>query len=179
MRWGAAHASVLCDLSPSPTNLRLCLPPRHSPHCLAAGGPGEVSAGGQLTWPVGQNGLCGDMFSAPRDHEAGGRFATEEVGGTYEEGGVMEFKVAITAHHNGRFELKVGGCGGWRGLSGQAVRGKAAAPALVRCSRPELASDSVRPSPAPCPLHRLNICRSARSWRRRWARPGCRRSARS
>lgn len=33
--------------------------------------------------------------------------AAEEVGGTYEEGGVMEVKVGITAHHNGRFEFKV------------------------------------------------------------------------
>lgn len=56
-----------------------------SPHCLAAGGPGRVSNTSLLTWPVGINGFCGDMYykdSTPlevdtnRDHEAGGRFAT-------------------------------------------------------------------------------------------------------
>lgn len=40
------------------------------------GGPGEVSAGSTLVWPVGQAGFCGDMFNGQRDHEAGGRFAT-------------------------------------------------------------------------------------------------------
>jgi len=31
----------------------------------------------------------------------------EEVGGTYVEGSVMEVRVAITAHHNGRFEFRI------------------------------------------------------------------------
>lgn len=60
-----------------------CLPthalPLHhgrSPHCLAAGGPGAVSQNSALTWPDGRAGLCGDMYDGPRDHEAGGRYAT-------------------------------------------------------------------------------------------------------
>lgn len=131
----------------------------YCPHCLAAGGPGQVSGGGSLTWPAGLNGFCGDMYykdgAAPnvdtsRDHEAGGRFATGgraasapgrggclaagraarkragdgdcwcthirtcrrrpcagEIGGTYEEGGVMKVQVGITAHHNGRFGFRI------------------------------------------------------------------------
>ncbi|PSC74252.1 chitin binding domain-containing [Micractinium conductrix] len=88
----------------------------YCPHCLAAGGPGQVSDNGALTWPAGLNGFCGDMYynngnkpqvDTGRDHEAGGRYATEEIGGVYEEGGVMEIKISITAHHNGRFEFKI------------------------------------------------------------------------
>ncbi len=62
------------------------LPPlQYCPHCLSAGGPGDVSDDGRLIWPVGVNGFCGDMYytdgvrpnvNPQRDHEAGGRFAT-------------------------------------------------------------------------------------------------------
>jgi len=57
----------------------------YCPHCLAGGGPGQVSDGGALTWPVGVAGFCGDMYylngqkptiDTQRDHEAGGRYAT-------------------------------------------------------------------------------------------------------
>ena len=64
-----------------------CRSPRrrnYCPHCLAAGGPGQVSQNGLVTWPIGFAGFCGDMFyladgatpDSKRDHEAGGRFAT-------------------------------------------------------------------------------------------------------
>lgn len=88
----------------------------YCPHCLAAGGPGQVSDGNTMSWPAGVNGLCGDMFykdgqkpniDMSRDHEAGGRYATEEVGGVYEEGSTMEIRIGITAHHNGRFQFRI------------------------------------------------------------------------
>ena len=35
------------------------------------------------------------------------RSRADIVGGIYEEGSMMRIKIAITAHHNGRFEFRV------------------------------------------------------------------------
>lgn len=77
------------------------------PQCLPGGGPYAVSGEGSLTWPAGVHGLCGDPYKGPRDHEAGGPFATGDVGGVFEEGTVMPIDVVVTAHHKGRFQFRI------------------------------------------------------------------------
>jgi len=69
-------------------------------------GTGVVSAGG-ATWPEGQHGLCGDPAPSDRPHEAGGRFWTGAVTGTYTEGQVANLTVKLTAHHMGRFGFRI------------------------------------------------------------------------
>ncbi len=79
----------------------------YCPQCLSAGGPSTVS-GGQ-TWPAGNHGLCGDAFSnpTPRNHEAGGKYWTGKVAGTYVEGQVVKFTTVLTAYHKGRLGFRI------------------------------------------------------------------------
>eukprot|EP00889_Picochlorum_renovo_P000940 jgi/Picre1/27970/NNA_000931.t1 len=60
---------------------------------------------GTLQWPLGQHGICGDPYNAPkpRDHEVGGTFyGTGAPVVTYEEGSVIRLEVTVTTNHNGR-----------------------------------------------------------------------------
>lgn len=74
------------------------------PHCLAAGGPGVTFSGGR-TWPDSRHGVCGDPYTGPLDHEAGGKFATNKITGTYVRGQRVGLQVKITAPHGGRFSF--------------------------------------------------------------------------
>lgn len=76
----------------------------YCPHCLAAGGPGLTFEGGRK-WPNSLHGVCGDPHNAPRDHEAGGKFATKVITGRYLRGQTVTLKVKITAPHGGRFSF--------------------------------------------------------------------------
>lgn len=78
----------------------------YCPHCLAAGGPGVTYAGGR-TWPNSKHGVCGDPAAGPLDHEAGGKFATKKITGTYKRGQVVTLRVKLTAPHGGRFSFGV------------------------------------------------------------------------
>lgn len=74
------------------------------PQCLNAGGPSVVFARGR----PGRYGVCGDAWNKPRDHEAGGRFATPpKIAGRYEAGQVFTAKVRLTANHKGRWSLRL------------------------------------------------------------------------
>jgi hypothetical protein len=74
----------------------------YCPHCLAAGGPGVTFAGGRV-WPNSLHGACGDPHTGPLDHEAGGKFATKVITGTYVRGQRVTLRIKITAPHGGRF----------------------------------------------------------------------------
>jgi hypothetical protein len=75
----------------------------YCPHCLAAGGPGKTFEGGGF-WPNSKHGVCGDPHDQPRDHEAGGKFATPpRIAAVYSQGQTITIRVKITAPHGGRF----------------------------------------------------------------------------
>lgn len=78
----------------------------YCPHCLAAGGPGVTFAGGRV-WPNSLHGVCGDPHTGPLDHEAGGKFATKVITGTYAQGQTITLKVQIQAPHGGRFRFGI------------------------------------------------------------------------
>lgn len=78
----------------------------YCPHCLAAGGPGTTYAGGRV-WPNSVHGACGDPAAGPLDHEAGGKFATKVVTGTYVRGQRLTLRVKISAPHGGRFSFGI------------------------------------------------------------------------
>lgn len=78
----------------------------YCPHCLAAGGPGVTYANGRV-WPNAEHGVCGDPAKGPLDHEAGGKFATAKITGTYTQGQRITIRVKITAPHGGRFSFGV------------------------------------------------------------------------
>ena len=76
----------------------------YCPHCLSAGGPGVTYAGGRV-WPKSMHGVCGDPAAGPLDHEAGGKFASKKITGTYVKGQRITVRVTITAPHGGRFSF--------------------------------------------------------------------------
>lgn len=78
----------------------------YCPHCLAAGGP-WVTYGSDRKWPNALHGVCGDPHTGPLDHEAGGKFATKIITGTYVQGQTVTLRVKITAPHGGRFSFGV------------------------------------------------------------------------
>ncbi|XP_041349372.1 uncharacterized protein LOC121368698 [Gigantopelta aegis] len=70
----------------------------------------ELFCGGfQNQWEVhgGKCGLCGDPWQGSRDHEAGGKYATDIIARTYETGETIQVKVDITANHLGWFEFRL------------------------------------------------------------------------
>lgn len=71
------------------------------PHCLNAGGVGEVYATG--SWPNGKHGVCGDPASSDRPHEGGGKY--EQAVGIrvthYNAGDTIVVKGKLTANHLG------------------------------------------------------------------------------
>ena len=76
----------------------------YCPHCLAAGGPGVTYANGRV-WPNSKHGVCGDPHTGPLDHEAGGKFATAKITGTYRRGQRITLRIKLTAPHGGRFSF--------------------------------------------------------------------------
>ncbi len=73
----------------------------YCPWCLNSGGRETVYASGAK-----RQGLCGDAYAAPRDHEVYGKFASPpRLAGTYKAGGVMQVKVTLTANHMGRWSV--------------------------------------------------------------------------
>lgn len=74
------------------------------PHCLNAGGPWLVYSRGRPA----RHGVCGDRWDGPKDHEAGGKFATPpRVAATYLSGQKIVAKVVFTANHRGRWSLRL------------------------------------------------------------------------
>lgn len=77
----------------------------YCPHCFNAGGPGKTYEGG-ATWPNSKHGVCGDPHDLPKDHEAGGKFATPpRIAAVYSQGQIITIRVKITAPHGGRFSF--------------------------------------------------------------------------
>merc|ERR1712151_544462 len=83
------------------------------PHCLQSGGPNAVKAKGGGVWPTrlssGSHGLCGN----PWQHEKESEFKNQrfmkptEVKATLNAGGVVDILVAVNAHHQGHFEVRI------------------------------------------------------------------------
>ncbi len=71
------------------------------PACLNSGGREVVWASGTK-----RQGLCGDAYAGPRDHEVYGKFASPpRLAATYASGGTMKVKVTLTANHLGRWSV--------------------------------------------------------------------------
>lgn len=53
-------------------------------------------------------GVCGDVKGGPQDHLKGGRYYYNgKIVKTYTQGGILEAKISVVAHHNGFVELHV------------------------------------------------------------------------
>lgn len=82
----------------------------YCPHCLPAGGPGVTygsGPGAPRFWPKSLHGVCGDPYTGPLDHEAGGKFATKTITGKYKQGQTIPITIEIKAPHGGRFSFGV------------------------------------------------------------------------
>ncbi|XP_052703443.1 uncharacterized protein LOC128179830 [Crassostrea angulata] len=57
----------------------------------------------------GKCGICGDPYNQkqPRDHEAGGKYASGIITRHYTEGQLIDVDVEITANHKGWFEFRI------------------------------------------------------------------------
>jgi hypothetical protein len=79
----------------------------YCPHCLNAGGVGLTKGTG--VYPQsGPHGICGDPApNAIKEHEAGGKFATGEITGVYEEGGFIHLAAAMSTYHKGLIEYRI------------------------------------------------------------------------
>jgi hypothetical protein len=77
----------------------------YCPHCLNGGGVGATR--GTVYPKSGPHGVCGDPANSPRDHEAGGKFATGEVTGIYEDGGLIHLAAAMSTYHKGMIEYRI------------------------------------------------------------------------
>lgn len=78
------------------------------PHCLNAGGPAAVSNNGQLRWPAGNRGICGDPAAQfPRKHEVGGPFANGTIAATYQEGSIIDVSLELYTSHKGRMMYRI------------------------------------------------------------------------
>jgi len=83
------------------------------PHCLQSGGPDAVKTKGGGVWPTrlapGSHGLCGN----PWQHEEESTYRNQifmqptEVKATLAAGGVVDILVAVNAHHQGHFEVRI------------------------------------------------------------------------
>lgn len=65
----------------------------------------------QVQWMLngGKCGVCGDPYNQaqPRDHEAGGKYASGIITRHYTEGELIDVDVEITANHRGWFEFRL------------------------------------------------------------------------
>lgn len=57
----------------------------------------------------GKCGICGDPYNQPqpRDHEAGGKYASGIITRQYTVGQLIDVDVEITANHKGWFEFRI------------------------------------------------------------------------
>ncbi|KAK3104473.1 hypothetical protein FSP39_002816, partial [Pinctada imbricata] len=55
----------------------------------------------------GKCGICGDNYSGPREHEAGGKYATGTISRNYTMGESIRVRVDVTANHKGWFEFRI------------------------------------------------------------------------
>jgi len=70
----------------------------------------ELFCGGfENQWRVnaGRCGVCGDPYQGPREHEAGGKYASGTIVRTYQTGQVIPVYVQLTANHEGWFEFRM------------------------------------------------------------------------
>eukprot|EP00929_Paragymnodinium_shiwhaense_P052441 TRINITY_DN2626_c0_g2_i2.p1 TRINITY_DN2626_c0_g2~~TRINITY_DN2626_c0_g2_i2.p1 ORF type:complete len:449 (-),score=58.89 TRINITY_DN2626_c0_g2_i2:151-1497(-) len=84
------------------------------PQCLQSGGPGAVKARGTGVWPTvlepSSHGLCGDPGQGraePSSFAASKYMAPTPVQRTYKAGDIVEFRIAVTAHHKGHYEFRI------------------------------------------------------------------------
>ncbi|XP_069134843.1 uncharacterized protein [Argopecten irradians] len=61
----------------------------------------------QWTLNGGKCGVCGDPWDGPRDHEAGGKYATGTITRNYKEGATIDIEIQVTASHHGFFEFRL------------------------------------------------------------------------
>lgn len=77
----------------------------YCPHCLNSGGVG-VTRG--TKYPKSIHTMCGDNPNGPSlEHEAGGKYATGEITGTYQAGGLIHLAVGISTYHKGAIEYRI------------------------------------------------------------------------
>ena len=76
----------------------------YCPHCLNSGGVGATRG---TVYPNSIHGMCGDRAVGPLEHEAGGKFATGEITGTYEQGGLIRLAVGMSTYHKGAVEYRI------------------------------------------------------------------------
>ncbi|OWF56794.1 uncharacterized protein LOC110452715 [Mizuhopecten yessoensis] len=55
----------------------------------------------------GKCGVCGDPWNGPREHEAGGKYATGKITRSYTEGATIDIEIQVTASHHGFFEFRL------------------------------------------------------------------------
>ncbi|XP_033748370.1 uncharacterized protein LOC117333264 [Pecten maximus] len=55
----------------------------------------------------GKCGVCGDPWDGPREHEAGGIYATGTITRNYTEGATIDIEIQVTASHHGFFEFRL------------------------------------------------------------------------
>jgi len=85
------------------------------PHCLQAGGPGNVQAKAKGIWPDrfahGSHGLCGDPGQNAPEYLGPAQephMVPTDVGkSVYKAGQVVEFEVHVNAHHMGHYEFRI------------------------------------------------------------------------
>lgn len=76
----------------------------YCPHCLNSGGTKYTR--GDI-FPESKHTMCGDHPSGEMEHEAGGKFASGEITGTFEEGSLIQLAVGITTYHRGAVEYRI------------------------------------------------------------------------
>lgn len=87
-------------------------------HTLANGGPGYTYAGGRKWTSAGavkwnrkvnaKHGVCGGISGETSgDFEAGGKYATKKIAGTYAAGQIITLRLTMTAPHGGRWSFGV------------------------------------------------------------------------
>ncbi|UJR26593.1 hypothetical protein I4U23_007913 [Adineta vaga] len=55
----------------------------------------------------GKCGVCGDSYTGPRNHEVGGKYATNTIVRHYMSGTLIDIKVLLSANHNGYMEFRL------------------------------------------------------------------------
>lgn len=76
----------------------------YCPHCLNSGGVGATRG---TVYPYSKNAVCGDKLTGPLEHEAGGKFATGEITGTYQAGGLIHLALGVATYHKGAVEYRI------------------------------------------------------------------------
>ena len=115
-----------CGSSLSIPPVKSDVPCDYCPHCLNAGGVGNVAQYAKNKWipynPIrnfrSDHGLCGDPYQGPHNHMKKGKYGpkpSKPFAAVYRRGQTVEFSVQLTANHDGFFEFylcDVSKCGG-------------------------------------------------------------------